>query len=125
MVRYDPDRVPSREWFLLDEQERLLSVQRYHERAKVELPNATLHAIIHAVIEDQLASGVTPVVTAFERLMNEGLNRHDALHAIGSVLAEHMLNLMKGIQAPGEPNQPYYDGLTDLTASGWRQLTRS
>ena len=125
MVRYDPDRVPSREWFLLDEQERLQSVQRYHERVKADLPNPTLHAIIHAVIEDQLAGGVAPVVTAFERLTSEGLDRHDAIHAIGSVLAEHMLNLMNGVQAPGEPNQPYYDGLKELKASAWRQLTRS
>lgn len=121
MARYDPDRDLPKAWFLLDDQERLLAVQRYHERAKVELPNAMHHAIIHAVIEDQLAGGVAPVVSAFDRLRREGLDRHDAIYAVGSVLAAHMLDLARGIQHPGGPNQPYYDGLKDLTAEEWRQ----
>lgn len=51
--------------------------------------------------------------------MNEGLDRHDALHAIGSVLAGHLNDLAKGVPLPADPNVAYYAALERLTAKSW------
>ncbi len=53
--------------------------------------------------------------------MAEGLDRHDALHAIGMELAVHMNDLVRKGEAGADPNQPYYDALERLTAEGWRR----
>lgn len=45
------------------------------------------HAAFHLAVETQAATGFEPTVRALERLRGQGLNRHDAIHAIGSVLA--------------------------------------
>jgi hypothetical protein len=45
MNRYDPDQTPNpEEWLALDEQLRIGLVESYHRRARVELPNVTIHA---------------------------------------------------------------------------------
>ena len=55
------------------------------------------------------------------RLMGEGLDRHDAIHAIGAVLIGHMSDLMKAGRAEGDPNLPYFAELERLTAEQWRR----
>ena len=62
------------------------------------------------------------VVATLTRLQNEGLSRHDAVHAIGSVLAEHIYELLKGEpgSAGGDPNAAYAEGLKKLTAAAWQ-----
>jgi hypothetical protein len=56
--------------------------------------------------------------------MGEGLDRHDAIHAIGMVLAGHMHDLLQGGEVPaGDPNVPYYAALRRLTAQQWRHET--
>jgi hypothetical protein len=119
--RYDPAVSPSPpKWLALDEQERLLLIERYHERAKVDLPNIKLHAVMHAIVENQLAESVPVVVETFERLRGEGLDRHDTLHAIGAVLARHLVNLMnEGVSTP-DPNTAYFIELRAQTAARWR-----
>jgi len=52
------------------------------------LPDETLHASIHVIVENQAALGDdTPVAGAIERLMAEDIDRHEAIHAVGSVLS--------------------------------------
>jgi hypothetical protein len=60
------------------------------------------------------------VVATFARLGREGLDRHDAVHAVGSVLASHMHALRVGDQGEREPNERYYEALGKLSASKWR-----
>lgn len=125
MHRYDPLQAPdAREWSEMDEQERIRLVEQYHRRAGVRLPNATAHAVIHAVIESQIALGdELPVRRTLQRLMAEGLDRHDALHAIGSVLAGHMHDLLTrpDTVSKADPNEAYYAALERLTAEDWLQ----
>ena len=87
---YDPDVGPDPEnWLALEDAERLLQVKDYHERYDALLAEPEIHAAIHVVIENQIAMGVeTPVQSGLERLMSEGLTRHEAVHALGSVLTE-------------------------------------
>ncbi|OPY95016.1 hypothetical protein A5906_10145 [Bradyrhizobium sacchari] len=46
------------------------------------------------IVESQIADPKRPVRSTAQRLMSEGLDRHEAIHAIGSVLAGHMNELM-------------------------------
>src|ERR1700756_5356129 len=95
MRSYDPLKRPNHsEWLSLDEQERL--VEDFHRRSRIRLPNLTVHAAIHAVVENQIASGdATPVDRTMQRLMSEGLDRHDAIHAVGSILIGHIADLLQ------------------------------
>ena len=78
---------------------------------------------MHVMVENQTALGDDiPVQRAMQRLMDEGLDRHAAIHAIGSVLAEHMLDLTQQSATDADPNQRYFAALEHLTAEGWRQL---
>ena len=78
----------------------------------------TVHAIVHAVIENQVAMGdESPAHRTIERLMGEGLDRHDAVHAVGSVLAAHITDTL---QAGGPNNLAYNEAVERLTAEIWR-----
>jgi hypothetical protein len=124
LTRYDPEITPNpREWLALDEQERIKLAQAYHRAARVKVPNAKAHAVFHAIIENQIAERLASVVRAMARLMKEGLSRHDALHAISSVLAEHLFELMKTEdESLVKSAQARYDAAVErLTAKEWRQ----
>ena len=117
-MRYDPATGPDvKEWLELDEGERTLAVRQYHKKAKLRAGNAEVHAIIHAAVETQLAEGHPEAQAAFARLTREGLDRHDVVHAIGSVLAGELYGIMKTEREhdPGE----YARKLRALTAERW------
>jgi Domain of unknown function (DUF1841) len=123
MGRYDPEQAPEpNSWLELDEGERLLLVEEYHRDARIALPKKArrLHASFHTVVENQLAMQVEPVVRALDRLMKEGLSRHDAVHALGSKVAEQVYEIMNNESPPEEPNARYYAAIERLTAAGWR-----
>jgi hypothetical protein len=119
MKRYDPLTPPDpAQWLALDEQERMDLAEEYHRRARIRVPKA--HAIFHAVVESQIALGdEIPVRRTLERLMSEGLDRHDAVHAVGSVLAAHMYDLVHQPDTGADPNKAYFDELEKLTAEDW------
>ncbi|TKB77714.1 MAG: hypothetical protein E8D45_05280, partial [Nitrospira sp.] len=111
----------SDEWLALDEADRLELVSAHHRRARAKLPNAHLHAAVHVIVENQLSEKVDLVKEILERLRNEGLDRHEAIHAIGSVLVGHVWGLMReGTKAP-DPNEPYFQALRTLTARSWQE----
>ena len=124
MKTYDPRESPDPgDWLRRDETARIELVESYHRRRRVRMPNVRLHATIHVIVENQLALGGPVVVETLARLRGEGLTRHDAIHAIGSVLAERIYDLLKhGPPAePIDPNVVYLDGLRKLTAADWRK----
>jgi len=122
-TRYDPLAAPTPgQWLALDEQERIRLVEDYHRRAGIRVPGAKAHAIIHVIVENQIALGdETPVERAIQRLMSEGLDRHDAIHAVGSVLAEHLQDLMSrpAASADESPNADFFAAVERLTAQQW------
>lgn len=122
MSAYDPDASPvPTVWLQTDEGERIELVSAYHRREKITLPNAKLHAVIHVIVENQIALGETIVIDTLARLQREGLGRHDALHAIGSVLAENLYELMQeDHESAGTPYRTYLERLQKLTARSWR-----
>jgi len=122
MNRYDPEVAPpAEEWVALDEGERILLVEAYHRDARIPLSKTArkLHASFHVIVENQLASNDEPVVRALARLMKQGLSRHDAVHAIGSVVAEEIYDLLKLQDAPDTSYARYYEAVEHLTAESW------
>ncbi len=117
---YDPLNAPDPDdWRSMDEGERMMLVEDYHRQAAVKLPNEQAHTVIHVIVENQIATGdETSAPTTLERLMREGLDRHEAIHAVGSVLADFMQALLRGDVAPGE-NERYDEELEKLTAAEW------
>lgn len=119
MKRYDPSRsVEPSQWLDLDEHERIALVESFHQRAGVTVPNPHLHAVFHAIVETQLATAEPEVVATLSRLRAEGLSRHDAIHAIGQVLATTMNEGASGALGP-DLSVPYADRLRALTAAQW------
>jgi len=117
-MRYDPAVGPNpTEWLELDDGERVVVVRQYHKRARARAGNPEVHAIIHATVETQLAEGHPDVMAAFERLSREGLDRHDVIHAIGSVLAEEIYDVMKSQRV--HDAREYARRLKELTAEAW------
>jgi hypothetical protein len=121
MERYDPDKpIDPQEWMALDEGERDYLVEQYHRKKRIKMPNLRMHAMFHVVVENQIALGDDiPARKTLARLMTEGLSRHDAVHAIGSVMASHMFNLIKHGPTSKDSNADYYRQLEELTAEGW------
>ena len=118
-MRYDPEVAPDpSRWQELDEDERIMLAEAYHWRAGIEVPSMTAHAIVHVIIENQVAMGdESPTRRTIERLMVEGLDRHEAVHAVGSVLAVHINDTLKA----GAPNnEAYNEAVERLTAESWR-----
>ena len=122
MKRYDPLDAPNpEEWLSLDEAERIRLVSDYHRRAKPRPPNARAHAAIHVIVENQVALGDEyPVQHTANRLVGEGLDWHEAIHAIGSVLIEHMNDILRDPSPGPNLNELYLAALAQLTAEGWR-----
>lgn len=120
---YDPQHAPDPDWWLaLDEQERIDLARDHHRRARVRLPNAKMHAVFHAVVETQIAMGDELLVArTLDRLRAEGLDRHDALHAIGSVLARQLHAAMTEGETGVDRNAAYRRDLDALSAEGWTQ----
>jgi hypothetical protein len=121
-VRYDPNVAPDpAAWQALGETERQLLVETYHRRTGIEVPNAQLHAVLHAVVETQVALGDDlPVRRAIGRLMTEGLDRHEAIHAVAWVLARYLSEIMEpGAADPGS-HAAYNAAIERLTAESWR-----
>ena len=125
MVRtYDPLNVPNPDdWQSMGEDERIMLVMAYHQEAGVELPNEQVHAVVHVVVENQIALGdETAAQATMERLVHEGLDRHEAVHAIGSVLFEFLQELVD--DAPQQVNEMYNEELKKLTAAEWLKTFR-
>jgi hypothetical protein len=122
-MHYDASKAPDpQEWLELDELERLDLVISYHKLAKLPVgENNRLHAAAHVIVENQAAMGDATVVPAtLARLMREGLDRHDSIHAIGSVLVGIFFDVTKDPGKQIDINAAYGRELSELTAASWR-----
>ena len=121
MDKYDPSKSPiPEEWNVQDEDELLNLIRTYHKRDGVSLPNLNLHAVIHVVVENQLALGVESVEKTLDRLLADGVERHEAIHAIGSVLVEHLWTVMQEPSVSDVSHDPYFKALEALDPSDWK-----
>jgi hypothetical protein len=121
---YDPEVAPNPiEWLALDEQLRIHLAEAYHRNAREKLPNLKAHAAFHAIVENQIAEGLKPVLSAMARLMKQGLTRHDALHAIGSCVADHFFEAMntEDEDFASTAQARYSAAIERLTAEAWKR----
>lgn len=122
-MRYDPEVTPDRvEWLATTEADRLAAVRRHHKSVTRGTESPALHAAIHVVVETQLAERHPAATAAMDRLIADGLSRHDALHAIGSLVAEDIFDILKS-RRPHDP-KTYARKLYQLTAASWRAVDR-
>ncbi len=121
MKHYDPLRPPDPgQWRSIDEQAQIQLVHDYHRRARIHVPNTMAHSVVHVVVENQIALGdETPVRRTVQRLISEGLDRHESIHAVGSVFIGHVNDLLRGPDPGAESNSSYYAALDRLTAKDW------
>jgi hypothetical protein len=120
---YDAEVDPTPgQWLALDEDDRAGIVQAFHDATCPDEVGASpwLHAAIHVMVETNLAEGRPAAVAALRRLRAEGLGRHDAIHALGSVMVEEIYDVLK-------QGRPHDEAGTDarlarLTVSSWRAL---
>ena len=106
MNTYNPDKAPDpARWLALDEQRRIQLAEKYHRAARIRLPNLKAHAIFHAIVA---------------RLTGEGLTRHEAIHAIASVLAAHLRDLSNATTDESDSAATYTDAIEKLSAGNWR-----
>jgi hypothetical protein len=121
--RYNPEQAPDPDmWLELDEDERIELIQDFVEinETDVQEDAKKMHALIHVAVENQLAMAIEPVPATVARLVRQGLDRHDAVHAVGAVLSGDMYEMMKGATQPWNP-QHYEERLKKLTAKRWRK----
>jgi hypothetical protein len=83
------------EWLALDEATRLTLVEEAHERHRWPVgENARVHSAMHVIVENRLAANEVPVVTAYDRLRAAGVDRHAAIHALASVVASQLFDIL-------------------------------
>src|SRR5690606_7169734 len=125
---YDPNRpLPVAVWPTLDEDERLARIEAHHASPQCDhglAANPDLHATVHLIVENQVAVGdATPTAAAIDRLRGEGLARHEAVHAVGSVIAAPLFALVNDDSAPPPDAAATAAAIRDLTAAAWRTRT--
>jgi hypothetical protein len=120
---YDPEIEPDpAAWLALDETERQLQVEAYHRHAGIEAERPQVHAAVHVIVENQSAMGdELPVRRAIDRLMGEGLTRHEAVHAVASVLADYINRLLRDKPAAADHQAACNAAVEQLTAESWRR----
>jgi hypothetical protein len=125
-MRYEANEQPDSEtWLEIDESERIDLVIGYHRRTRVKLETPELHAMTHVVVENQVALGEATLVPAtLDRLVGEGLDRHEALHAIGSILMSIVFDAVHKDDNGDDINASYSRELAKLTAVEWRSHFR-
>ncbi len=122
MHSYDPLAAPDpQDWLALDEQERISLVEQYHRRNNVRLPSVKVHSAFHVIAENQIALGdEMPVAAKLQQLMQEGLDRHEAVHAIASVASRLFYHTMKQ-DLQEDLNQWYAREIEKLTKKTWEE----
>ncbi len=123
MKSYNPEKpIDAEEWLELDESLHIELIQRYHqtiETNELEEGAGTMHALIHVIIENQLAMDICVVKEALNKLVRQSLHRHDAIHAIGAVISDDIFAILSN----GETHdmKKYRGRLARLTAKRWRK----
>ncbi len=121
-MKYDPTINPdTRLWLDLSEDAQIRIVREFHHSGVPELLKEELHAAFHVMIENQLALREAPVQKTMDRLIDAGLERHDAIHAIVSVLIEHLYDIVHRGSPGGDNKDMYYQDLAHLSAEDWKK----
>ncbi len=64
--------------------------------------------------------GVELIPETIAKLTRQGLDRHEAVHAIGAILSEDLFDMLKG-NTKEFSSKKYRRKLEELTANRWRK----
>lgn len=110
MDKYDPEVAPDpATWLALEEMDRIKLVEAFHQAAKIETPDPTAHAAIHALVENLIAQEQGNVAQVLAGHQATGMTRHQALHAIAKVIATSMVEMQQA-QAQAQAAQSGQSG---------------
>ena len=121
MVDYNPHETPNaQEWINASEQETLDAILEYHMEHGFTAQAMLTHAGAHNIVENQLAEykDLYPIQETIDRLMSEGLDRHEAVHAIGAIIMSLMHEMVTG-KMKKFPEKRYIKELKTLTKAVW------
>ena len=121
MDKYNPDQpVNSKNWLALDESILIELVHDFHSELDLEMADEalSLHSTIHVLVENQLAMGVELIPETIAKLTRQGLNRHEAIHAIGALISEDIFDVLNG-NAEEFSQKKYRRKLEKITAKRW------
>lgn len=117
--KYNPLKAPKpKEWLAISEEKRIALIEAYHVKEKIPLENVKVHASFHAIIENQAALGPqTPVKAAIKRLVLQGADRHEAVHAIVNVFVKYYWEVMNTDKYSDgkDMNRDYEEEVRNLT----------
>ena len=126
---YNPLEAPDpTRWLNLTDEDRFAAVKVFHAEAKLAITNRRNHCAMHVVIENQVVNALAPfcaltdriVAGTLGRLVDEGLDRHEAIHAISEVTYGAFLALLAG-ETSTVGSDKYHDDLMAMTAETWRK----
>ena len=121
MLQYNPEvtQNPS-DWLAMDEEDRIQLIEEYHHSKRIKMGSVKAHAMFHSMVENQIVEGVESVVHAMDRLIKQGLSRHDAIHAIGSIIAEQFYEATNNEgTSGGSPQDRFNEKVNRLNAKDW------
>lgn len=85
--------------------------------------NPFVHVTTHHVVENQIADNDPPqTAETLEALLEAGYSRHDAIHAIGAIVAEEVFEILRDDRPFGEAK--YVKALRDLAREAKRPRSR-
>jgi hypothetical protein len=106
----------------MSEDEQIYVVSRYHRRRRPRAPKPEFHVAVHVIVETQIAQDdpalVAPTVA---RLQAEGLDRHQAVHAVATILTPLLASAGNESMSSEELAKAYDEGLARMTAERWRR----
>ncbi len=116
----------AQEWLELTDEERLGLVEYAHEGTSGGTgEHPRMHAKMHVAVENQIAAGTPSFVgPAVERLRQEGLDRHEAIHAIASAFARELQRVLRSNGARMD-DERYRASLAAMTAEEWRRIMQT
>ncbi len=118
---YNPNEpIDSESWLALDEAIRIELVHDFHSELELDMTDValSLHSSIHVIVENQLAMKVDLLPETIAKLIRQGLNRHEAIHAIGAIISTDIFDVLKGSSEKFSPIK-YRRKLEKITAKRW------
>jgi len=124
MMKYDPTKALDGDaWLELDDETRIRLAETAHVVLEPWHPGGGKsmrpHAVAHAVAETLVAQG-GPGRAALVRLVRQGLRRHEAIHAIGSMFDEHTRSVAGSRAKLADVDPALMRSLGSLTAHKWQ-----
>lgn len=122
-VKYKPSKAPDPDlWLSLDADERINMVQAYHKDIgdDVSEDQKAMHSLLHIVVENQIAEGEVAVAETVNRLVRQGLSRHESIHAVAAIVCEDIYDIFQNEDTYFDIKK-YRRKLQKLTAKRWKK----